>query len=351
MISITGGHRVEIEVESQVGTFLVHEQALGAEVLIGVDDLVGRDGVGDNLDGDAPTLLTMDSVANIRVGFKGYEDLARSCGSLKPGSKINAAADDGVVHPILAAEVPYSAVARVDSDPALEGLFDARRPPHGLQREHPLPHGDGHLDAGEGVLLDAACLRIAEEDDDGVADVLVDRRSIGKGNLRHLGQIVVQQPGQLLGLQAIRRLGEAGDVGKEDGQLFPATRDFDFLFPGEDRLVDLGRKVFRELVRELLHRPRFFRELVLALLQLCNVRVYGHRTTLVDLALADQDPATVASLLDVRAARFQVTGQAFADPLLDPAVGIPDVTALGGASNEAFERHARRYLYGGVARI
>src|SRR6516225_4476154 len=113
MISITGGHRVEIEVESQVGTFLVHEQALGAEVLIGVDDLVGRDGVGDPLDGDAPTLLTMDSVANIRVCFKGYEDLARRCGSLKPGSKINAAADDGVVHPILAAAATVASLLDV----------------------------------------------------------------------------------------------------------------------------------------------------------------------------------------------------------------------------------------------
>ena len=98
-----------------------------------------------------------------------------------------------------------------------------------LQLTHPLPHGDGHLDAGEGVLIDAACLRIAEEDDDGVADVLVDRRSIGEGDLRHLGQIMVQQPGQVLGLQPIRRLGEARDVREEDGQLFPATRDFDFL--------------------------------------------------------------------------------------------------------------------------
>src|SRR5258707_15828644 len=141
MTSITGGHRVEIEVESQVGAFLVNEQAVGAEVPIGVDDLIGRDGGGDALDQDVPTLLTMDPVANIRVGFKGYEDFARRGGSLKPGGKVHAAADDGVVHPNLAAEVPDGAVPRVDPDPALEGLFEARRPPHVLQLEHPLPHG------------------------------------------------------------------------------------------------------------------------------------------------------------------------------------------------------------------
>ncbi len=38
----------------------------------------------------------------------------------------------------------------------------------------PLSHGDGHLDAGEGVVLDAPRLRITEECDDGVSDVLVD---------------------------------------------------------------------------------------------------------------------------------------------------------------------------------
>jgi hypothetical protein len=32
------------------------------------------------------------------------------------------------------------------------------------------------------------------------------------------------------------------------------------------------------------------------------------------------------------------------DPLLDPALGVLDVVALGGASNDAFERHAGRYL-------
>src|SRR5215813_11935640 len=140
MTSITGGHRLEIEVESQVGALLVNEQALGAEILIGVDYLIGGDGVGDALDRDVPTLLTVDPVANVRVGFKGYEDLARRGGSLKARGEVHAAADDGVVHPILAAEVADGAVPRVDSDPGLKGIFDARRPPHVLQLKHPLPN-------------------------------------------------------------------------------------------------------------------------------------------------------------------------------------------------------------------
>src|SRR5262249_39697506 len=150
MTSITGGHRLEIEVESQVGAFLVNEQALGAEVLIGVDYLIGGDGVGDALDRDVPTLLTVDPVANVRVGFKGYGHLAGGGGSLRARGEVPPAADDGVAHPILAAEVADGAVPRVDPDPGLKGIFDARRPPHVLQLKHPLPHGDGHLDAGEG---------------------------------------------------------------------------------------------------------------------------------------------------------------------------------------------------------
>src|ERR1700735_868184 len=52
----------------------------------------------------------------------------------------------------------------------------------------------------------------------------------------------------------------------------------------------------------------------------------------------------------MRAARFLVTGHAFSDPLVDTALGVLDVPALGGAPNDASERHAGRYLCG-VARI
>ena len=44
MIPIISRHRVEIEVESEVRAFLVNEQAFPAEVLIGIDDLIGGNG-------------------------------------------------------------------------------------------------------------------------------------------------------------------------------------------------------------------------------------------------------------------------------------------------------------------
>src|SRR5215469_4693658 len=157
---------------------------------------------------------------------------------------------------------------------------------------------------------------------------------------------MVQQSVQILGLQPIRRFGEARDVREEDGQLFPATRDFDLLLSSENRLVYLGREVFRELARELLQSLGFVRQLALTLLQLRDVRVDCYRATVVGLALAGQDPATIAALLDVWTARFSVTGHALPNPVLDPALGLLDIPALGGASHDAFERHTGRYLYG-----
>src|SRR5262249_33246936 len=65
---------------------------------------------------------------------------------------------------------------------------------------------------------------------------------------------------------------------------------------------------------------------------------------IIGLALADQDPAAVTALLDLRAARFPVMGHAALDPRLDPTLGALDVSALGGAPNDAFEGHAGRYL-------
>src|SRR5207247_821332 len=166
----------------------------------------------------------------------------------------------------------------------------------------------------------------------------------------HLARTTGPNPAHALPLQPTRTHGEARDVRKEDGQLFAATRDLDFLFSGEDRLIYLGRKVFRELVRELLQSLGLLRQLVLTLLQLRDVRVDGHRAAVVGLALADQDPATVAALLDLRVARFSVTGDPFSDPLVYAALGVLDIIALGGASNDAFERHPGRYLCRGVAR-
>jgi hypothetical protein len=76
------------------------------------------------------------------------------------------------LRPVLAAEVPDSAISSIDSDPAPEGFFDTRRPPDLVQLAQSFAHGDRHLNTGERVLVDATCLGIAKEDHDGVATYL-----------------------------------------------------------------------------------------------------------------------------------------------------------------------------------
>ena len=60
-----------------------------------------------------------------------------------------------------------------------------------------------HAHAGQRILLDALGLRIAEEGQDRVADIFVDGGAMIQRDLRHLGQVVVQQAGQLLGFEIV----------------------------------------------------------------------------------------------------------------------------------------------------
>jgi len=52
--------------------------------------------------------------------------------------------------------------------------------------------------------------------------------------------------------------------------------------------------------------------------------------------------------MDVRAGRSLVAGHAFSDPVLDPALGILDISALGSAPYNVFKTHAGRYLYAAI---
>ena len=103
---------------------------------------------------------------------------------------------------------------------------------------------------GLGVLGHAFGLRIAEEDQDRVADELVDRAAMLERDRRHLGQILVEQPRDLLRLQALGGGGEVLDVGEEDRELLALGLDRDVLLAAEDALVDLRRQIARDLHRE-----------------------------------------------------------------------------------------------------
>ena len=155
---------------------------------------------------------------------------------------------------VVAAEVADRAETGVDADAQLEHVLLAALAPFGLQVAHPLLHGDRHLDAGDRVLPRAARLRVAEEQHDRVADELVDRGAVLERDRRHLAQVLVEEARQLLRLEQVGGLGEAGDVREEDRQLLALRRDLDILFAAEDRFVQLRRQVFRQLRRQRLER-------------------------------------------------------------------------------------------------
>src|SRR4051794_17522799 len=101
-----------------------------------IEGAVCGDGIGDTLDRDLSLLHAVDALANMRVGLVGQQDLSRLGSGLEPGCEVHATADDGIVHPVLAAEVADGAEARVDADPALERSLNAGCAPDSLQGRH-----------------------------------------------------------------------------------------------------------------------------------------------------------------------------------------------------------------------
>ena len=245
-------HRVEIDVELEIRVFLADLPTRLAQVLVGIDGHIGRHRIGDALHHDLAGFFAVDPVLYERISLVGDEDITRGSRRFEAGGEVHAATDDGVVHPVLAAEVSHRAVPRVYSYAALQRFLDPRPPPDLMKLAQSFLHGDRHLDAGEGIFLHAPCLGIAEKDDDGVADILVDGRAEIEGNAGHLGEILVEQLGQIFGFQSIGRLGEPRDVREEYGQLLAAARDLHLLLAAEDRLIDLRREILRELVGKLL---------------------------------------------------------------------------------------------------
>ena len=91
---------------------------------------------------------------------------------------------------------------------------------------------------------------IAEEDQHGVADELVDGAAVRQRDRRHLGEIFVEQLRDLLRLQPLGGRREILDVREEDRELLALGVDGDVLLAAENALVDLRRDVARDLHRQ-----------------------------------------------------------------------------------------------------
>src|SRR6516162_4334412 len=100
-----------------------------AEIIVKIDDFVGGHGVGDTLYIDVLAFLTADVVLDLGVGLVGDNDLTRRSHLLKPAREIYTAADDGVIHPILAAKIPDRTVTCVDAGPTSWRFFYPHRAP------------------------------------------------------------------------------------------------------------------------------------------------------------------------------------------------------------------------------
>ena len=72
------------------------------------------------------------------------------------------------------------------------------------------------LDRGARLLLLAALRRRAEDHHQPVADEVVERAAVLDGDGGHLAQVLVQHERELLGLEALRQVGEADHVREEE---------------------------------------------------------------------------------------------------------------------------------------
>src|SRR6516164_5041628 len=103
--SLTRRHRLQINIEFECPIIFVNEVTALTNIVVNIDDLVRSHGVGDALHINVSALLTGDLVFDKSVGLIRDQNLARRSVLFESGREIYATADDGVVHPVLAAEV------------------------------------------------------------------------------------------------------------------------------------------------------------------------------------------------------------------------------------------------------
>jgi hypothetical protein len=154
---------------------------------------------------------------------------------------------DRVIHAVGATKVPDVTEPRIDPHSDPERVLRAGAPPPDIQFGKTPLHLDRHPQARLCVLLGSLGFRVAEEDQNGIADESVDRAPVLESDGGHLGEVFIEERGHLLRLQALRSSGKILDVRKEDGQLLALSMDGYVLLAAEDALVDLGREIPRDL--------------------------------------------------------------------------------------------------------
>lgn len=155
-------------------------------------------------------------------------------------------------------KVTHGAVSGVDPDTHAKGLMQAIVDPSVSQLFESLLHGDGHGDAADRVLLGALALGVAEKYHYCVTNILISGSAILEGYSRHLIQIVIQGIGQVLGFKTLCDGGKAHQIRKKYRQLLARAGQTDGLVTAKNRLVNLRREIFGQLIRQPLQLGIFF---------------------------------------------------------------------------------------------
>ena len=85
----------------------------------------------------------------------------------------------------------------------------------GVETRHRTLHGPGAAHRPLGVV--GPLERGPEQDEDGVADELVDRPPVLEDHRRHRAQVAVEEPDHLFGTEPLGEPGEAAQVRHQDG--------------------------------------------------------------------------------------------------------------------------------------
>ncbi len=150
---------LQVEQELEPVGLLADDGALAGEIVVEAEHLVAADRLGEALHLDRRLLLGGHLVLHQRIGLVTHEDAVDLGIGLQPRGQIHRAADDRIIHAVLAAEIADGDVARVDADAQVKRLLGAELLPFGSQLPQAPQHGDRHAHARAGVLLDAPRFR------------------------------------------------------------------------------------------------------------------------------------------------------------------------------------------------
>ena len=122
-------------------------------------------------------------------------------------------------------------------------MFDALRAPASVEFDQARLHCKCHKDARDRIFRFAASFGVAEKDQDCIPYEFVERPAIAQCDRRHLGEVLVEEHGELFGLKPFTRRREVLDVGEEDRQLLALSGQFSVGLAAEDRIIYLRRDV------------------------------------------------------------------------------------------------------------